>query len=56
MKKLPVTSLRLDPKDVRALERLARQETVRTGSRVTAAAIIRRLIKEYLRHTSEKGD
>jgi hypothetical protein len=45
----PPTSIRLDPKDRRALARLARQETALTGSRVTAGAIIRRLIKAHLR-------
>ena len=33
---------------MKALARLARAEADRTGIRVTAAGIVRRLIKEYL--------
>jgi hypothetical protein len=55
MRKLPVTSLRLDPADLRALDRLARQESARIGSRVTASALIRRLIREHLRRTEAAG-
>ena len=41
--------------DMKALTRLARMETKATGIRVTAAGIIRRMIKEYLRtHAEEK--
>ncbi len=42
-------TLHLDEQDMRALGRLARAETKATGIRVTAAGIIRRLIKEYLK-------
>jgi hypothetical protein len=49
MAKLPIKSLRLDPADFSALERLAIKESALIGSRVTAAAIVRRLIREYLR-------
>ena len=42
-------TLHLDEQDMKALARLARGETKATGIRVTAAGIIRRLIKEYLR-------
>lgn len=47
-------TLDLDDQDMEALARLAKAETKATGIRVTAAGIIRRLIKEYLkaqRHT-----
>jgi hypothetical protein len=47
------TSLHLDDRDLRALERLAKLETQRTGSRVSASAIVRRLVREFLR--SQKG-
>ena len=43
------TSLHLDPKDLHALERLAKRESTQTGSRVTAALIVRRLIRQHLR-------
>ena len=42
------TTLRLDEKDLRTLERQAKEETQRTGSRVSASAIVRRLIREFL--------
>jgi predicted transcriptional regulator len=42
------TSLHLDDKDLRRLERLAKEETQRTGSRVSASAIVRRLVREFL--------
>ena len=48
------TSLHLDDKDLRALERLAKGETQRTGSRVSASTIVRRLIREFLRSQSVK--
>jgi len=48
------TSIHLDDKDVRALERIARDETKRTGNRLTAAALIRRLIRKFL-HSQKKG-
>ena len=42
------TSLHLDDRDLKALERLAKIETQRTGSRVSASQIVRRLIREFL--------
>ena len=42
------TSLHLDNKDLKALERLAREETKRTGSHMSASAIVRQLIREFL--------
>jgi PAS domain S-box-containing protein len=42
------TSLHLDDRDLKALERLSRAETQRTGSRVSASQIVRRLIREFL--------
>jgi hypothetical protein len=47
------TSLILDDKDLRSLERIAKDEEQRTGSRVSASAIVRRLVREFLR--SQKG-
>jgi PAS domain S-box-containing protein len=44
------TSLHLDDRDLKALERLARAETQRTGSRVSASQIVRRLIREFLQN------
>ena len=48
------TSLHLDDKDLKALERLAKLETQRTGSRVSASAIVRRLVREFLHSQSVK--
>ena len=42
------TSLHLDNRDLRTLDRLAKAETQRTGSRVSASQIVRRLIREFL--------
>jgi PAS domain S-box-containing protein len=42
------TSLHIDDRDLMALERLAEAETQRTGSRVSASQIVRRLIREFL--------
>ena len=42
------TSLHLDNLDLKALERLARIETQRSGSRVSASQIVRRLIRKFL--------
>jgi len=47
------TSLHLDDRDLKALERLAQEESRRTGSRVSASAIVRRLIRTYLRTKKE---
>ena len=46
-------TLHLDEQDMKALARIARGETKATGIRVTAAGIVRRLIKEYLRMQAE---
>ncbi len=42
-------TLHLETQDMKALARIAREEAKATGIRVTAAGIVRRLIKEYLR-------
>jgi PAS domain S-box-containing protein len=42
------TSLHLDDLDLKALERLGKIETQRTGSRVSASQIVRRLIRAFL--------
>jgi hypothetical protein len=47
-------TLHLDEADMRALSRLAREETKATGIRVTAAGVVRRLIKAHLQATKEK--
>src|SRR3990172_7882183 len=43
------TSLHLDRADMQRLTSLAEAETLLTGIRVTAAGIVRRIIKAYLR-------
>ncbi len=43
------TSLHLDDRDLRALDRIAEAETKATGIRVSASGIVRRLIKQFLR-------
>jgi hypothetical protein len=48
------TSLHLDDRDLRALERLAKVEKQRTGSRVSASQIVRRLIREFLHHQHDR--
>jgi hypothetical protein len=47
------TSLIMDDKDLRALERIAKDEAKHTGSRVSASAIVRRLVREFLRGQKE---
>jgi hypothetical protein len=47
-------TLHLDTADMRLLEREAREETKTTGIRVTAAGIVRRLIKEHLRTAAKR--
>jgi hypothetical protein len=47
-------TLHLDEADMKALARLADKESKQTGIRVTAAGMIRRLIKEHLREQSPK--
>ena len=42
------TSLHLDNVDLKTLERLAQRETQRTGSRVSASQIVRRLIRKFI--------
>jgi hypothetical protein len=41
-------TLHLDEADMKALTRLAREESKTTGIRVTAAGMVRRLIKAHL--------
>lgn len=48
------TTLRLDGKDLKALDRIAKAETQRTGSRSSASAIVRRLVREFLRNQKER--
>jgi hypothetical protein len=48
------TTLRLDDKDLKALERIAKVKTKRTSSRVSASQIVRRLIREFL-HSHKQG-
>jgi len=48
------TSLHLDNRDLTALERLAKTETQRTGSRVSASQIVRRLIREFLHNQHDR--
>ena len=43
------TSLHLDDKDLRTLEKIAARETKETGTRISASGIVRRLVKVYLR-------
>jgi hypothetical protein len=42
-------TLHLDVDDVKTLARLARAEAQSTGIRVTAAGLVRKAVKEYLR-------
>jgi PAS domain S-box-containing protein len=46
------TSLHLEDQDLKALERLAKTETQRTGTRVSASQIVRRLIRAFLQNQS----
>ena len=46
------TTLRLDDKDLKALDRIAKAETQLTGSRVSASQIVRRLVREFLQSKS----
>jgi hypothetical protein len=46
-------TVHLDEPDMRALARLARAESQATGIRVTAAGMVRRLIKAHLRTVKE---
>ena len=48
------TSIHLDPQDMKALSKIAQRETKQTGIHVTAAGIVRRLIKRYLEEESTK--
>ena len=47
-------TLHLDEQDMKALARMARAESKATGIRVTAAGIVRRLIKKYLKAQDAK--
>ena len=49
------TSLHLDNQDLKALDRLAQVETQRTGSRVSASQIVRRLIRQFLHYQPSRG-
>lgn len=46
------TSLHLDSQDLKGLARLAREESKRTGSNISAASIVRRVVREYLQSKS----
>lgn len=48
------TSLHLDDRDLRALERIAKEETEAMGTRVSASTIVRRLIRKYLRSRGDR--
>jgi hypothetical protein len=47
-------TLHLDEADMKILTRLAREETKATGIRVTAAGVVRRLIKVHLQAIEKK--
>jgi len=47
-------TVHLDETDMRALARLAQAESRATGIRVTAAGMVRRLIKQHLRAPTRK--
>jgi hypothetical protein len=47
-------TLHLDDADMKALTRLARDETKATGIRVTAAGVVRRMIKAHLQAASKR--
>jgi hypothetical protein len=47
-------TLHLDDADMKALTRLARAETKATGIRVTAAGVVRRLIKMHLQSAPKR--
>jgi PAS domain S-box-containing protein len=49
------TSLHLDDRDLTVLERLAKAETQRTGSRVSASQIVRRIIRQFLQYQPSFG-
>lgn len=48
------TSLHLDDRDLKALDRIAKVETQQTGTRVSASQIVRRLVRAYLHSQSVK--
>jgi hypothetical protein len=47
-------TLHLDEQDMKTLGKIAQRETKATGLHVTAAGLIRRMIKEYLRAQAEE--
>lgn len=49
------TSLHLDSQDLKALDHMAKIETQRTGSRVSASQIVRRLIRKFLHYQPSLG-
>lgn len=54
--KMKVTSFHLDVHDLYALNRLALRETEQSGSYVSASAIVRRLIRQFLRSQKSKTE
>ena len=48
------TTLQLDDRDLKSLERIAKVETQLTGSRVSASSIVRQLIRKFLQSQSIK--
>jgi hypothetical protein len=49
------TSLHLDDRDLKALERIAREHTRQAGSNVSVSALVRRLIRDYVQNWPGKG-
>lgn len=47
-------TLHLDEQDMKALAKIAQKETKETGIRVTAAGMVRRMIKQYLQEHGTK--
>lgn len=47
-------TLHLDAQDMKALTKIAQRQTKATGIHVTAAGLVRQLIKEFLRSQAEK--
>lgn len=49
------TSLIMDEQDLRKLERIAKDEAQRTGSRSSASQIVRRLVREFLHRQKDRS-
>jgi hypothetical protein len=47
-------TLHLDEQDMKALGKIAQRETKATGIHVTAAGLVRRLIKQFLQEQTPK--